>query len=112
MRIKDIPHDDLQALFDNAAPRTAGGTTVRSRRSKERRRFKSNDGRRMRSKGRDKQYRTDVTTDLSERVDDMLDRYDLTKADFTEMALEAAIVLLKSGGIEALQQQAEGSDDK
>jgi hypothetical protein len=113
-KFKDIDHDNLQALLDAAVPpRTTGGTTVRSRRSKERvSGVKFNDGRRLRSTGRDKQYNTNVTPDLFERVADMLDRFDLTKAEFTELALKAGIALLKSGGVEALQGAGGNSDDE
>jgi hypothetical protein len=103
-KIKQIDHDDLQALYDSASPpRATGGTTVRSRKAKERSGVKSTDGRRHKTKGRDKQFNTNLTPDMFERMADMCERFDLTKAEFTELAFRAAMTLLKSGGLGALQ---------
>lgn len=109
-RMKQIDHDDLQALFDAAPARKTSGATVRSRRAREKPSIKSTDGRRLRSKGRDKQFNTNVTPDLFERMGDACERFDLTKAEFTELAFNAAIAMLKSGGVEALQG-AGGAED-
>jgi hypothetical protein len=101
-KIKSIDHSDLQALFD-AAPRTTGGGTVRGRKKGERPPpVKSTDGRRLRTKGRDKQFNTNVTPDLFDRMSDACERFDLTKAEFTELAFNAAIAALKAGGVAAL----------
>ena len=109
-KIKQIDHDDLQALYDSASPpRATGGTTMRSRKAKERPGVKSTDGRRRRSKGRDRQFNTNLTPDMFERMADMCERFDLTKAEFTELAFKAAMALLKLGGVSA-QQGAGGGD--
>ena len=95
-KIKPLDHGDLRALLDQA-PRQTSGTTVRSRRSRERTPLKSTDGRRRKSTGRDKQFNVNVTPDLFEVVTDMCERHDLTKSEFTERAFRAFIETLRAG---------------
>jgi hypothetical protein len=95
-RIKPLNHGDLTALL-NQAPRQASGTTVRSRRSRERAPLRSTDGRRRRSTGRDKQFNVKVRPDIFEIVADMCERYDLTKSEFTERAFLRFVDTLREG---------------
>lgn len=105
-KIKPIRHDQLTALLD-AGPRRTEGTTVQSRKRKEKAPLvKASDGRRLKSKGRDKQFNTNVTPDLNDNVADFCDRFGITKADFTEFAFRAAIALLQSSGVEGLKAAA------
>ena len=96
-KIKPIDHGDLRALLEQA-PRQTGGTTVRSRRSRERTPVKSTDGRRRKSTGRDKQFNTNITPELFECVTDACERFDLTKAEFTERAFLLFIETLRGKG--------------
>jgi hypothetical protein len=84
-KIKPIDHGDLQALLQHA-PRHTQGTTVRSRRARERPPVKSSDGRKRRTTNRTKQLNTNVTEEIFEMVSDLCERHDLTKAEFTERA--------------------------
>ena len=93
-KIKPIDHGDLRALLEQA-PRQTTGTTVRSRRSRERAPLKSTDGRRRKSTNRDRQFNTNVTSDLFEMVTDACERHDLTKAEFVERAFLQFIDTLK-----------------
>jgi hypothetical protein len=96
-RIKALDHGDLRALLEQA-PRQTSGTTVRSRRRAERAPLKSTDRRRKSERARrDKQFNTNVTTDLFETVADVCERHDLTKAEFTERAFLAYIEKLRGG---------------
>lgn len=96
-RIKPIDHGDLRALLEQA-PRQTAGTTVRSRRSRERSPLKSTDGRRRKSTNRDRQFNTNVTSDLFEMVADACERHDLTKAEFVERAFLQFIETLRAKG--------------
>jgi hypothetical protein len=96
-KIKPLDHGDLAALLHQAPGRQTSGTTVRSRRSRERAPLKSTDGRRRKSTGRDKQFNVNVTPDLFEMVTDMCERHDLTKAEFTERAFLQFIETLRGG---------------
>jgi hypothetical protein len=91
-----IDHGDLQALW-HQAPRHTGGTTVRSRRTRERGAIKSTDGRRRRSTNRDRQFNTNVTDEIFDMVSDLCERFDLTKAEFVERAFTRFAEALKSG---------------
>jgi hypothetical protein len=93
-KFKPLDHGDLRALLEQA-PRQTSGTTVRSRRSRERTPLKSTDGRRRKSTNRDRQFNTNVTTDLFETVADLCERHDLTKAEFTERAFLQFIETLR-----------------
>jgi hypothetical protein len=95
-KIKPIDHGDLRALLEQA-PRETPGTTVRSRRSRERMPVKSTDGRRRKVTNRDRQFNTNITSDLFETVSDLCERHDLTKAEFTERAFLLFAVTLKGG---------------
>jgi hypothetical protein len=95
-KIKPIDHGDLRALLDQA-PRQTSGTTVRSRRSRERAPLKSTDGRRRKSTNRDRQFNVNVTSDLFETVSDLCERHDLTKAEWTERAFLLFAETLKGG---------------
>jgi hypothetical protein len=95
-KIKPLDHGDLAALL-NQAPRQASGTTVRSRRSRERAPLSSTDGRRRRTTGRDKQFNVKVRPDIFEIVADMCERHDLTKSEFTERAFLQFIETLRGG---------------
>jgi hypothetical protein len=79
------------------APRETSGTTVRSRRSRERTPLKSTDGRRRKVTNRDRQFNTNMTSDLFETVSDLCERYDLTKAEFTQRAFLLFAESLKGG---------------
>jgi hypothetical protein len=91
-----VNHNDLMALYD-AHPRKTGGTTVRSRRAGEKRPLSSTDGRRQRPKKRDKQFNTNVTQEVWDLVEDLIERHDLTKAEFTERAFLHFAEALKAG---------------
>jgi hypothetical protein len=93
-KIKPIDHGDLRALLQHA-PRQTEGTTVRSRRSRERAPLKSTDGRRRKSTNRDRQFNTNVTSEVFELVADACERHDLTKAEFVERAFLQFINTLK-----------------
>jgi hypothetical protein len=95
-KIKPLDHGDLRALLSQA-PRQTSGTTVRSRRSRERAPVKSTHGRRRRSTGRDKQFNVNVTPELFETVTDMCERHDLTKSEFTERAFMQFVETLRAG---------------
>jgi hypothetical protein len=84
-KIKPLGHGDLRALL-NQAPRQTSGTTVRSRRSRVRAPLKSTDGRRRKTTNRDRQFNTNLTSELFEMVADACERHDLTKAEFVERA--------------------------
>jgi len=96
-KIKPLDHGDLRALL-NQAPRQTSGTTVRSRRSRERAPLKSTDLRRRKSTGRNHQFNVSVTSDVFEMVADMCERHDLTKAEFAERAFLAFIETLRGKG--------------
>jgi hypothetical protein len=95
-KIKPLDHGDLRALL-NQAPRQTAGTTVRSRRSRERAPLKSNDGRRRKTTNRTKQFNVGVTEEMFEMVSDLCERHDLTKAEFTERAFLLFAETLKGG---------------
>jgi hypothetical protein len=95
-KIKPIDHGDLRALLDQA-PRQTSGATVRSRRARERTPLKSTDGRRRKVTNRDRQFNTNITSDLFETVSDLCERHDLTKAEFTERAFLLFAESLKGG---------------
>jgi hypothetical protein len=95
-KIKPLDHGDLRALLSQA-PRETPGTTVRSRRARERAPVKSTDGRRRKSTGRDKQFNTNITLALFETVSDLCERHDLTKAEFTERAFMQFVETLRGG---------------
>ena len=95
-KIRPIDHGDLRALLEQA-PRQTSGTTVKSRRSRERAPLKSTDGRRRKSTNRDRQFNTNITSDLFETVSDLCERHDLTKAEFTERAFLTFIETLRGG---------------
>jgi hypothetical protein len=93
-KIKPIDHGDLRALLEQA-PRQAAGTTVRSRRARERPPVKSTDGRRRRSTGRTKQFNVGITEEVFEMIADTCQRYDLTNREFAERAFLHFIEALK-----------------
>jgi hypothetical protein len=95
-KIKPLNHGDLSALLNQAPGRQTSGSTVRSRRSRERAPLKPTD-RRRKSSGRDKQFNVNVTPDLFEMVTDMCDRHGLTKPAFTERAFLLFIDTLRKG---------------
>jgi len=96
-KIKPIDHGDLRALLEQA-PRQTAGATVRSRRSRERTPVKSTDGRRRKSTNRDRQFNTNVTSEVFEMVADACERHDLTKAEFVERAFLQFIETLRGKG--------------
>jgi hypothetical protein len=93
-RIKPIDHGDLQALLQQA-PRHTQGTTVRSRRARERAPVKSSDGRRRKVTGRTKQFNVGVTEEVFELVADACARHDLTHREFAERAFLQFIETLR-----------------
>lgn len=95
-KIRPLDHGDLRALVDQA-PRQTSGTTVRSRRSRERTPIKSTDGRRRKSTNRDRQFNTNVTEEVFQMVSDLCDRFDLTKTEFVERAFLQFAEALKAG---------------
>jgi hypothetical protein len=97
VRVKITNHNDLNDLYDAHTPRKTGGTTVRSRRAKEKRPLSSTDGRVQRTTRRDKQFNTNVTQEVFDLVDDLCQRFDLTKAAFTERAFLHFAEALKAG---------------
>jgi hypothetical protein len=96
-KIKPLDHGDLRALLDQA-PRQTSGTTVRSRRSREKAPVKSSDGRRRKTTNRTRQFNTNITDDLFEMVHDLCEREGLTKAEFTERAFMKFAESLKGSG--------------
>jgi hypothetical protein len=90
-----LNHVDLRALLQQA-PRQTSGTTVRSRRSRERAPLKPTD-RRRKSSGRDTQFNVNMERALFETVTDMCDRHGLTKPEFTERAFLLFIKTLQGG---------------
>jgi hypothetical protein len=95
VRVKVTDHNDLTALHQT--PRKTGGTTVRSRRTKEKRPLSSTDGRLTRTTRRDKQFNMMVTQEVFDLVEDMCLRFDLTKTTYTERALLHFAEVLKAG---------------
>lgn len=91
-----VNHNDLAALFAGA-PRKAAGRTSSDRRAAERKKISSTDGRVLRRMGRDRQYNTRVTDEVADLVEELCDRFDLTKAELTERAIKAYAEHLKSG---------------
>jgi hypothetical protein len=95
------PHGNLTALLHGVQESLeAGGRGRRTsggRRSKEKKRLSSTDGRVRRGLGRDRQYNIQVTQDWLDAVEDACERFDLTKNEFGHRAGLAYIAALKAG---------------
>lgn len=88
-------HDDMEALVD--VKRVSLGGTVQSRHEAARKPIKASD-RRFKLDKRDKQYNTNVTSELFDEVAAAMEAHDLTKAELTERALRMYLDHLASGG--------------
>ena len=95
--VKVISHGSLDGLYEAAPRKSAAQTSVR-RGAKEKRKLSSTDGRVLRRMNRDRQYNTRITEELADLVEEMCDRYDLTKAELTERALRHYADYRKQGG--------------
>lgn len=81
-------HTDLTSKLDQVlaepAPSPQRSSNARARREKKR--LSPMDGRVRRGLGRDRQFKTNVTQDLLDLLEDMVSEYEFTKAEFTERA--------------------------
>ncbi len=95
-----VNHNNLAdlGLYEAAAPKRTHASTSAKRAAREKRKISSTDGRVLRRMNRDRQYNTRVTEELAELVEELCDRYDLTKAELTERALRHYAEYRKSGG--------------
>ena len=96
----NVSQHDLQALYAHG-PRKSEGSTVSSRRKRERTPISSSDGRRRKTTGRNRQFNVVASQDLIDLVADTCERHDLTKAEFIERAVRAYVEALKRGGADA-----------
>jgi hypothetical protein len=99
-KIKEPDHEMLTALYEHGERQTPG-TTVRQRRGAAGKKpVRSTDRRYKRGAARSKQYATNVTQEIFDLVDDLLDKHDLTKAEFTERAILYYAAALKAGTVD------------
>lgn len=87
-------HTDLTSKLDTVLD-PKRGTGARSRREKKR--LSPMDGRVRRGLGRDRQFKTNVTQELLDLLEDMVDEYEFTKAEFTERAFRFYAKHLRAG---------------
>jgi hypothetical protein len=99
IKIKAADHATLTALYDAAPPRETPGVTVGQRKAMARKGIRSTDRRGKKTGARRRQYNTNVTDEIWELVDELLDEFDLTKAEFTERAIRRYAAALKAGDV-------------
>lgn len=99
MSIKIPMHDDLADLYEQKSTRSTAGTTVKSRRDLAGKKPpKGTDRRFKHGEARSRQYNTNVTQEIHDLVADLLDEFDLTKAEFTERAIRLYAESLRKNG--------------
>jgi hypothetical protein len=99
MKIKPPDHNALTALYEQGS-RDTPGTTVKQRRGAAGKKpVRSTDRRYKGLAARNRQYNTNMTQELFDQVDVALNKYDLTKAEFTERAIVYYLEALRTGKV-------------
>lgn len=96
-------HTNLASILDgvmahqDGEPSSEERRTTGGRRRKEKKRLSKTDGRVRRGLGRNRQWNTNVTQELIDMAEDECDRFDLTKAEWTERAFRFYAKHLEAG---------------
>jgi hypothetical protein len=95
-RIK-LSAEAMDSLGEVYSRQRRAGSTVRAREQAAKRPARGTD-RRFKADRRDRQYNTNVTTEIFDLVASLMDEFDLTKAELTERAIRLYSEHLRSGG--------------